>query len=281
MLACKYNGYFRDCNNDTYLRTSTLYNNSCFTWNYDGLIYTNLFESSEITFQFEAPEHVDYMRPSVVAYVHEPGTDNDFSRSINLLPQRTTRLEFDKSIVRRLPSPFPSNCTNHKSGDIFPGVYSRMGCLKSQGMIHLYKQCGDVYDFVRHLIPPRIRETYGRDNQSVWNVTRCMHEVLSTYENDELNNCPLPCEELDFDINQSSLDGILERMDSPKEYAYSVVVYFPRPGTYKVMEEKELYPWDQIACELGGFVGIALGCSLLSLFEIMVCLFLSFIKWVL
>ena len=36
------------------------------------------------------------------------------------------------------------------------------------------------------------------------------------------------------------------------------------------MEEKELYTWDQMACEIGGFIGLVIGMSILSLIEIIV-----------
>ena len=54
-------------------------------------------------------------------------------------------------------------------------------------------------------------------------------------------------------------------------------VQLQRVDTYKIMEEKELYTWDQMACEVGGFIGLIMGMSIISLVEIgaYICLRLS------
>ena len=56
-----------------------------------------------------------------------------------------------------------------------------------------------------------------------------------------------------------------------------MAVQLQRVDTYKIMEEKELYTWDQMACEVGGFIGLIMGMSIISLVEICayICLRLS------
>ena len=47
------------------------------------------------------------------------------------------------------------------------------------------------------------------------------------------------------------------------------------------MEEKALYTLSQIACEIGGFVGVITGMSVISVIELMVVIALSISKRIL
>ena len=44
------------------------------------------------------------------------------------------------------------------------------------------------------------------------------------------------------------------------------------------MEEKQLYTLSQMACEIGGFVGLIMGMSMISLIEVVVFIVLSIAK---
>ena len=53
-----------------------------------------------------------------------------------------------------------------------------------------------------------------------------------------------------------------------KEEVFRVSIQYQNPDSYKIIEEKQLYGWDQILGEIGGLVGLMLGASMISLVEI-------------
>ena len=64
-------------------------------------------------------------------------------------------------------------------------------------------------------------------------------------------------------------------------YAYRVGVQLKSAQEYKIMEEKPLYTLSQMACEIGGFIGVIMGMSVMSLVEILVVFVLSILKKIL
>ena len=63
-------------------------------------------------------------------------------------------VSIDKTFIKRLPAPYPSNCDNNiKSDAIFPGKYSKHACVEMQYYIGMYMECGDVYDYMRRYVP--------------------------------------------------------------------------------------------------------------------------------
>ena len=49
---------------------------------------------------------------------------------------------------------------------------------------------------------------------------------------------------------------------------YDLTVHLARVDTYRTMTEKPLYTWDQLACEVGGFIGLVMGLSIISIIEV-------------
>ena len=81
--------------------------------------------------------------------------------------------------------------------------------------------------------------------------------------------CPFPCQELDLGISSSYNERQGKRQSN--EWVYNIALQFQHVDYYKIMEEKALYSTSQLMCEVGGFVGLVMGASLLSFVEIIVC----------
>ena len=99
-------------------------------------------------------------------------------------------------------------------------------------------------------------------------------------------NCPFPCNELEISsfathsrINEDyeSLVDVESHNNGTKHY-YQVELQLQNVDSYKIMEEKVLYTWDQMACEIGGFLGLVMGASMLSMIEIIACSWFYTIK---
>ena len=52
--------------------------------------------------------------------------------------------------------------------------------------------------------------------------------------------------------------------------AIQVSIKYRSVDTYNIMEEKELFTWSQMVCQIGGFLGIIIGMSVMSVVEVLV-----------
>ena len=55
---------------------------------------------------------------------------------------------------------------------------------------------------------------------------------------------------------------------------YRVDIQYVNIDSYRIVEEKQLYSWEQIAGEVGGFLGLVIGASFISVIEIILYLIL-------
>lgn len=267
------------CASSRYFKSLAKVNNSCITWNYEGGFY-DMYSHAEIEFLFKKPKHF-YGKPKIIAILNDPLIEEiDITRKIDIEPDKHYGIKIDKTIIKRLPAPFPANCSNNKNGDIFPGRYSRHSCIESGNFIRMYEQCGDTLDYTRNYIPEHIKRKHKR-NDSVAKVEHC----IRTFSRKELNpasDCRFPCEDLDLHVVSSVHEGnhAFKKSKIPNDTTrYEINVQFQRVDTYKIMEEKELYTWDQMACEIGGFIGLIMGMSIISLVEVLAFICLTIAKW--
>ena len=121
----------------------------------------------------------------------------DAAKDVILGPGKIYNIDINKSVIKRLPLPYPSNCTKEKS-NIFPGKYTRRSCLESHTYINSYKLCGDCYDYVRQYIPSRIKEIYHKKSK-IKDVKNCLLEQ-SRVSHPNQANCPFPCESLELSV---------------------------------------------------------------------------------
>ena len=269
------------CANNRHFRSLRRLNNSCITWNYAGNM-SDIYSHASIRFQYNPPPGFHSHKPKMGAIFHDHGVKElDVTRKVGIDPHKQYSIKVDKTYIKRLPAPFPSNCTREKGNDMFPGKYSRQSCIESHNFIQMYKYCGDTIDHARQFIPPEIKHVYHR-NKTIGETVDCIRKFGGREVKEEVKGtgCSFPCEDLDLNIVATTHDADDEHDTNRKEvpkYEYLVSVQLQRVDTYKIMEEKELYTWDQMACEVGGFIGLIMGMSIISLVEIGVylCLTLS------
>ena len=138
-----------NCDNNKAFQSLTNPNNSCVRWNYNGDIY-DVHSRKDIVMIIDAPHLLFKAPPRLIAIPHDPKiTELDFTAKIDLDPFKIYEIKFEKTIVKRLPAPFPSNCSSGKHGDMLPGAYSRHSCIETHNYIEMLKVCGDVPDYAR------------------------------------------------------------------------------------------------------------------------------------
>ena len=262
----------KSCLNSNYLKSRFYFNNSCFTWNYNGDLH-DIYSHVEIEFKFE-PELLKSMDPEIIAIPHNPEvTEIDVTNKVDIEPYKKYEIKIDKTILKRLPAPFPSNCSYEKLGDISPGKYTRRGCIESYNYIEMYKKCGNTLDYVQNFIPDDIKKQY-KKNLSIMESIKCIRS-FGDMETKGITRCQFPCEDLDLGIMSTFHERNMKRYKSP---IYRISLQYQRVDAYKVMEEKELYSWDQMACEIGGFIGLVIGASVISMVEIVTYVCLAIVK---
>ena len=66
------------------------------------------------------------------------------------------------------------------------------------------------------------------------------------------------------------------QMKTPSNFAkFSLELQFKHPEFLTIIEEKELYPLQEMLGEIGGFLGLMIGASCMSLLELIIYLILS------
>ena len=169
-----------------------------------------------------------------------------------------------KTVMNRLPPPFPSKCTHGKPHDIYPGKYTRTTCLDSINYLNMLKECGNTIDYVKRLLDGEFVDKYrGRRNFTQEETWDCMQRFAGgTVSSTDL--CPVPCEELDL-VTMTTVYSPY----NPSQH-YEVEVQLQDVDSYKVVTENQVFTWDQLAGGIGGFLGLMIGASLVSVIEILV-----------
>ena len=262
------------CDNETYFTTKTKLNNSCITWNYDGTFH-DTYGHVDIKFDFTKPPHMTN-DVQLFAIPHDPNIlEIDLTKKVEIDADHKYEIKIDKTYIKRLPAPYPSNCTDGEGENIFEGKYTRFNCIESHYYIDMYKRCGDVFDYVKKYIPQTVVEKYGDNSTKV-------QSCLRNYTQRELRNlkrCQFACEVLDLNYFTTFQMRRMKREDNHTNVLrYQIGIQLKTANEYKIMEEKQLYTLSQMACEIGGFVGLIMGMSMISLIEIVVFIVLSIAK---
>lgn len=260
----------KNCTNDKYLRSLKYHNHHCITFNHQGDFYDSSYAHAYIEFTFNKTL-LKNNSPFVIAVVHDPRiTELDMTNRVVIEDSNIYELKIDKTLIKRLPDPFPSNCTYGKSHDFFPGKYTRRNCLESIVYTQMYMECGGVLDYHWKFIPNNIKEKYGKSNKSISEMVHCIKQ-FSQKELTDIKECPFPCEEIEYTTMPTF------HSQSPKndtKPTFRLHVQYHNVDSFKTIEEKQLITWDQVVGEIGGLVGLIIGASFISIIEIIFYLFL-------
>ena len=123
------------------------------------------------------------------------------------------------------------------------------------------------------------------------------HHLLSQIVN-ATDECPVPCRETELFTTSSFYDEPHLNMNRSTEGGsgaqrgrgsgkgeetgygplYSVHIQQNKFDSHDVIQEKQLYTWDQIAGEVGGFLGLLIGVSFVSIVELLAYFSLSIVE---
>ncbi|XP_078346962.1 acid-sensing ion channel 1-like [Oculina patagonica] len=215
------------------------------------------------------------------------------NQGIDVSPGFLTTIPIKRHKIIRLPSPYKSNC-GEKQLKLVP-YYSRSACLF---------EC-----LTRTVVDKCHCRVLGTDPSDKLNTTRYCGptEIVLCAEviqgdllvNDTSCDCPLECEIVAYDVqvfsstfpsktfnttasykkfmlsSERRLEGAADNIEETIRANVAQVKIFYKTTTTEISEEKPAYDINDFGADIGGSMGLFLGCSLLTLCEF-VDLFLMF-----
>lgn len=206
-----------------------------------------------------------------------------------------SQIEIQKSEIKRMRAPYPSNCTNGEHVKlIYPGKYTTLNCMESCYAFASAKECNAV-DFHSNAFLPNVS---GRRPILSEKDVDCSFRVYDNLVKSKFSscNCNLPCHETKFHksvsyslwpgtaelpfykkiiskslgLNASTLDD-----DYVRKNFLKISIFFG-DMTYKVSTEERKYKLENLISDIGGQMGIWLGASMFSVIELL-CLMGQFL----
>ena len=258
----------------------------CFTFNKNGLANQQvnragmgldmiLFNDPDDAIHFSTTHASRFgdKRRGIVIQIHDPKTSAsvDTDSGIAILPGHSHEIVISRKTISRKAHPFPSNCHTEKT-TLYKsqhGRYTTANCLLACYETNLLQKCGNV----------------SPQNKSA-SLVDCENEFA---QGKPISNCvcPQPCYEITYPIkmtlniwprkqeltrmmtefaallnlSQASTIGFLQSRFS------KVKIYYEELINTDAMEE-ELYGFTSLTSEIGGITGLFLGCSFISLVEL-------------
>lgn len=237
-------------------------------------LFINNSDYNESTYRSYISTHSSGVSVSVAnqpMIVHsDPGVD--------LATGFRTVLKLKKERIKRLPYPFPSNCRKDRQSD-FEWAQTVNGCYFSCILKIFAEQCNFIpawADFLAHNLTLK-----GPPNDS------CAYSVHNSKKYRQSCDCPPLCEEVVYPIaattmlpwpenNQKVLfrkllsntfpDEIVDENFVKNHIARLDVLFDTFEATHII--EREKYPFENLASDIGGVTGVYLGASLISLCEL-------------
>ena len=184
------------------------------------------------------------------------------------------------NVIKRLPSPFKSNCSNGKGGlNVFPGRYTREKCALTLQFKRMLRHCGDVPSHWKPYVKPHHVKGWDFEghNQTEKYVLDCIGEYYTKryreedYYTADFYQCPLPCYEIFVEsyVKQDKTYTSEAIKNTGLETRLSSIL------STRITEVQEIatYTSDNFFSDVGSWLGLLVGMSFLSIVEIAAFIF--------
>ena len=217
---------------------------------------------------------------AIVMIQHPDEIGNSASEAIFVAPKQSTYIGMKMVNISRLPKPFPEECIDHWPAGLVGRLtqnasYSQQACLKIclQRTIHTRCQCQSAQ------LPQLELNSTLKICDTRRKVTRnCVEEVMFQAE-EKVSTCKCPprCQVINYDKTVSMTKWPTRedrvtfdrgKVDMNFQNLAKVTVYFQTMTCQEVRQEKA-YTTAKLFSSLGGILGMYVGFSFLSLFEIL------------
>ena len=254
-------------------------NDSCVTWHGQKRLYYHPFNMKDIKFNIYVPQAIArYIEPYLTVTI-----DTQNVSGLLQNPQAFLQVGFkaatqlSKTFVIRKPSPFPSNCMDKMEEPNFPGLYNLKVCKFLKNAIQHYKRLNVALGFIERLVDKKLLGKYFAEGHCSSACEETRYEISWSILGDNDKYCNIPNKR--FDINER-LNCVHERSgpNTTKFARFYLELAFKHPEFFTFIEEKELYTLQGMLGEIGGFLGLMIGASCMSLLELMIYVILVLIK---
>ena len=260
-----------DCNSST-VPPNSIYPR-CLTFNMDGKAAIKLTGSAQPRVHIE---QIDYFAGTKLnVFIHDV---NDLLKSqmplsrkdaIILDPGVYKVVIDDEKVIKRRPYPYPSNCSDGKNGEsIFPGPYSLKKCADTCLIRSMMEVCGNVPDVWRSIAAESGLHPTKKADEA---VRKCIlmenvHARLKNQVNNSHCECQLPCEERLFshEITSYSTPGF--------PHTFWGLEFEHKSFKIEEIEEIPTYEGSKFWSDIGGWLGLLMGMSVMSVIEVIVYL---------
>ena len=207
-----------------------------------------------------------------VYFLHENAIEETFLEGgqivDNLRPGKYDITVYDRKVYHRLQAPYPSNCTKGDDIDLaFPGGYSQDKCMASYIFKQMLLECGTVHDDWKPLMKSSHKKR-DSSNMTFFEIRSCLLNQIRIYGSwlEAIPfACPVSCYEETYQVKEMRIGNFSGwRLD---------VMYTRRRST--IVREIPTYTMDKLLSEIGGYLGLFVGMSILSIIEIVVYIVVS------
>ena len=280
----------------------------CTTWHFNKTFHQIISSGYYSTFSIvlEVPQDLlEHPKREISVIINEQNVSGIYQREqLHIVPEFTYHLQLSKIVIYRKEKPFPSNCSHQTNINGFPGAYNRETCLLINNDLEIFKKYGITRDITKLFIPSSMRSKYNKNWKSGTSAFR--NAFSKFFENVDLEDsfCPLPCHETTFDFSvitkpstvlyqpykydshNVDIDEVAGKQcfnldlqfRSPSFFRYELHLHYKNPHIFTKIEEKELYPRDEMLGEVGGFLGLMIGASCISLLELIAFVIIASLK---
>lgn len=259
---------------------------------YDEANLAGINQGLELVLNLEKNEYISgSSQVGALVIIHHPG-DLGYaaSEATFIAPEFTTYIGLKMVNITRLPAPYPENCV-----DSWPAkfadkstrnkTYSQQACLKIclQKTIQIHCQCQSATLPIVELDQP-VSNTNATERQRIIicdtrrsNIRQCVREVMSRAA-ERVHNCECPpkCQVVRYDktvsmarwpTREDKVTFDRGKMDVNFQNLAKVIIYY-QTMTCDDVTQHPVYNAAKLFSALGGIMGMYVGFSFLSVFEI-------------
>ena len=174
--------------------------------------------------------------------------------------------------IAHLAEPYPSKCIEEvvKKG---PFSYTKTLCKMQCYAEDLKKKCGSLNAYWLQVLPSLMLNTNQTEskNKTAMETSECFKKFIGQPK--PPCQCRIPCHETRYSAR-------IERIRDNREEAITLQIYFETREITMVTEVPS-YDTTRFLADIGGLIGLLLGMSVLSVFEVLFCLVLFIVDWIL
>ena len=253
-------------------------NGSCITWHGEKKLYHYPFRMGNIVLKVYVPKAIAIGEPVIGVTIEEQNVSG-----ILQIPHaffgagKSVWAQLSKTIIIRKANPFPSKCMGIMEEYNFPGLYNQRVCKFIKNTMKYLKEINGVLSFIESLVDKNLLNKYFAEQHCPFPCEETRYDISWTTSTDDEKYCKISNKHFDIDERLSCVDET-SSANTTKFAKFFLNLQFKHPEFLTIIEEKELYPLQEMLGEIGGFLGLMIGASCMSLLELIIYLILSVIR---